>query len=353
MAIANVTWIPAHPSYGSMSMNRYAALLENAREENDVFNCQLLVSPKTGRKSSAIRQLNRRLLYPLKVKSIRNSRIAHILDHSWSDLLPRVPKGMKTVVTVHDLIPLRFPGELKLAQQLRFKKWVSYIEQADAIVSVSEYTKGEITDLLKIPSSKITIVPNGVEMPEPRPTRTPSDRGEFVIGSIGSILQRKNLGILPEAFEALISKTGKCVKLVRVGVTLPESLSESISAVIGAENLRQLGKIPDNELANFYNSVDCIVLPSLYEGFGLPVLEAMASKVPVVCSNSSSLPEVGVDIPLYIDPTSPMQLADQLETLATKGMQPERLEQGFQKAESMSWRRTLEQFHEIYRSLLK
>lgn len=347
-----VTWIPAHPSYGSMSMNRYAALLSNAREETDLIDCQLLVPLKRGRASTGVRQLNRRLLYPLKVKMVRNSQIAHILDHSWSDLLPWVPKGMKKVVTVHDLIPLRFPGELNPAQQNRFKQWVSCIEQADAIVSVSEYTKREIVDLLKIPSSKIAVIPNGVEITKKSADRPFINDGGFVIGSIGSILQRKNLGIFVEALKYLKDINKSPITLLRVGPALPDDIVQPLLQILGTSGLVELGRIEDKDLPRFYDSLDCIVIPSLYEGFGLPVLEGLASRIPVVSSNRSSLPEVGKDIPLYFDPASPKDLANVLADLITEGLPQERIQRGFELADLMSWRKTLTGIYSVYETLL-
>lgn len=333
-------------------MNRYATLLEEARVPSDPYSIRLLTLPEGRRKSFLYRQLTRRLFYPLKVRTTGNCAIAHILDHSWADLLTAVPSGVKTVVTVHDLIPLRFPGELTPAQQARFRKWVSSVRKADAVIAVSEYTKKEVVALLGIDPSKITVVPNGVEIPRISSPLFATQTKDFIIGSIGSTLERKNLSLLPEALSLLASRHGGQVKLLRVGAKLPRELANAIGESIGTGNLTELGKIPNEELPDFYRKVHCVVVPSLYEGFGLPVLEAMASKLPVVCSNSSSLPEVGGDIPIYFDPNSPEQLATALHEIASQGMKPDRLERGFGKARSMSWHKTLEGFYEVYHSLL-
>ncbi|MGJ8634975.1 MAG: glycosyltransferase family 4 protein, partial [Luteolibacter sp.] len=268
------------------------------------------------------------------------------------DLLPWVPKGMKKVVTVHDLIPLRFPGELNPAQQNRFKQWVSCIEQADAIVSVSEYTKREIVDLLKIPSSKIAVIPNGVEITKKSADRPFINDGGFVIGSIGSILQRKNLGIFVEALKYLKDINKSPITLLRVGPALPDDIVQPLLQILGTSGLVELGRIEDKDLPRFYDSLDCIVIPSLYEGFGLPVLEGLASRIPVVSSNRSSLPEVGKDIPLYFDPASPKDLANVLADLITEGLPQERIQRGFELADLMSWRKTLTGIYSVYETLL-
>jgi glycosyltransferase involved in cell wall biosynthesis len=353
-----VSWVPAHPAYGGLSMYRYWKLLEAAIDKDDGFACHSILNASAAdfnSKSNKFKKiLNRKLIYPLQVKFHANSRIVHILDHSWADQLPHVPKNALKVVTVHDLIPLRFPGELKPAQVKRFQSWVNHLEKADAIISVSDYTKHEICDILGIPERKIHVLPQGVEVPvssELISGKSNSD-GTFTLGSIGSTLERKNLAILPRALSRLRELTDKKIVLFRVGNSLPANLASELRVVLGPDCLIELGRLPDSELTNFYSRLDALVIPSLYEGFGLPVIEGLAAQIPVVTSNTTSLPEVGGNIPYYFDPHSPDELAAVLADIATNGVPNERIESGLERAKSMSWRKCLEGVYEVYNQVL-
>ncbi len=354
-----VSWLPAHPVYGSVSMMRYWKLLEAAMLPNDGFACESVLSadddrpPECG--GSAMRFLTRKVLYPATVRMRAKREIVHILDHSWADLQPFTPRAALKIVTVHDLIPLRFPGELTAAQAGRFKLWVSHLKRADAIVAVSEYTKRELEALLKISSEKIHVIFNGVQMPGTVPppfVTTSRDAGHFRIGSIGNTLERKNLAILPEALGRLKVMIDRKVVLVRVGAALPVPLATALRRELGDEGLIELGSLPDGELAAYYASLDVVVVPSLYEGFGLPVIEGMAARVPVVASRCTSLPEVGGDLAFYFDPHSPEELAAVLTGIATDGVPPQRIEAGYERAKSLSWRRCLEGVYQVYETAL-
>jgi glycosyltransferase involved in cell wall biosynthesis len=300
--------------------------------------------------------LTRQVIYPARVKLRARGEIVHILDHSWADLLPFVPRCALKVVTVHDLIPLRFPAELSAAQAGRFASWVGHLKQADAIIAVSEYTKREVGDLLGIDARKIHVVFNGVEMPADSPSHSlaPHDpAGPFRIGSIGSTLERKNLAILPEALARLQAAVQRKVVLVRVGAALPAPLAAALRNALGEDGLVELGRLPDEALADYYAGLDVVVVPSLYEGFGLPVIEGMAARVPVVASRSTSLPEVGGDVAYYFDPHSPEELAVVLAGIATDGVPRQRIDLGYARAKSLSWRKCLEGVYQVYAGLLE
>ncbi|NJM37495.1 MAG: glycosyltransferase [Akkermansiaceae bacterium] len=186
-----VQWIPAHPSYGGISMERYATFLEHQILEGDAFHPSLIINPKSNKKSPLLRQFHRRISYPLKVATTRSDAIVHVLDHSWANMLAYCGSKAKKVVTLHDLIPLRYPGELTAPQVKRFQGWVGNLHKADAIISVSEYTKMEAIDLLGIPPEKIHVVPNGVTIHEVSGTAASQHSERFRIGSIGSTLKKK------------------------------------------------------------------------------------------------------------------------------------------------------------------
>jgi glycosyltransferase involved in cell wall biosynthesis len=353
----SVSWIPAHPVYGGVSMTRYWKLLEGAAQPGDPFVCRAILPESAGEiplsSGKAKRFLTRRILYPAMVRTRAKGQIVHVLDHSWADLLPFTPGRALKVVTVHDLIPLRFPGELSPAQAGRFRSWVSHLKQADAVIADSEYTKQEVQDLLGIEREKVHIVLLGVEMPPDSlsPASRPHDPARPF--RIGSTLERKNLAILPEALARLQAAVQRKVVLVRVGAALPTPLAAALRNALGEDGLVELGRLPDEALGDYYAGLDVVVVPSLYEGFGLPVIEGMAARVPVVASRSTSLPEVGGDVAFYFDPHSPEELAVVLAGIATDGVSQQRIDEGYERAKGLSWRKCLEGIFEVYAGLLE
>lgn len=344
-------------------MIRYWKLLEAAMQPGDPFTCSSILQTSTVPASSgrANRLLTRRLIYPAMVKCRAKGEIVHILDHSWADLLPFVPQMALKVVTVHDLIPLRFPGELTAAQAGRFRNWVGHLRQADAIIADSAYTKQEVQDLLGIESRKIHVVLLGVEMPDetravrswPQMPPRVDDARQFRIGSIGSTLERKNLAILPEALARLQAAIPRKVVLVRVGAALPAALATALREALGDDGLVELGRLPDEAIGDYYAGLDAVVIPSLYEGFGLPVIEGMAARVPVVASRCTSLPEVGGEVAFYFDPHSPEELAAVLARIATEGVPQRLIDEGYERAKSLSWRKCLEGVYQVYAGLME
>jgi alpha-1,3-rhamnosyl/mannosyltransferase len=365
MSRIDTSWIPAHPVYGSVSMTRYWKLMASAIRPDDPFACASILPEDTGEppvtRGKVQRLLARKALYPVAVKLRAKGEIIHVLDHSWADLLPYAPRQSLKVVTVHDLIPLRFPGELSAAQVQRFRGWVTHLAQADAIIAVSSYTKREVEDLLGIDGAKIHVVFNGVELPKARtagfgrvslPGHLEDDR-HFRIGSIGSTLARKNLGILPAALARLQASIQRKVVLVRIGAMLPASLAAELRLELGDAGLIELGHLPDHAIGEYYAGLDAVVIPSLYEGFGLPVIEGMAARVPVIASRSTSLPEVGGDLAFYFEPDSPEELAGVLTRIARDGVPERQLDEGFERAQSLSWRKCLEGVYQVYQEALE
>ncbi len=334
------------------------ALSESVRED-DPFTIRSVIKPvdmtvPPGFRGTAARYWQRRYSYPSLIRKTTSAAIGHVLDHSWADMLRFLPSRTLKVVTVHDLIPMRFPGELTAAQARRFQSWVSNVRCADAIIAVSEYSKHEITDLLGISPEIVTVVPCGVELPArsgPIAPLLPSLPGTMTVGCIGSTIDRKNLKILPAAFAKYGATAGKRLRLVRVGAPLPASLANELRYVLGSEGLIELGYLSDADVGRFYQSMGVVVVPSLYEGFGLPVLEALAHGVPVISSKATSLPEVGGEEALYFDPLSADDLAVQL-TLVAGGLSDDWRVRAVNRAKQFSWRASLEGIYSVYHGAL-
>lgn len=362
-----VCWIPAEPVSGGASMLRWWASLarEGARQAEFTWACPLGEAPDfnalphEGRWRSAFRKY---VEYPWKVRFQPKADLYHLLDHSWAHLLDALPRGVPKVATVHDLIPFRYPDRLSPSQIKRWSGVVSKVNQCDWVVADSDATRLEVINLLGIPSARVTVVPLGVDLterPAPPPTEVTSrveelrgKKPDLVIGCLGSGLGRKNLGIIPPALRLLNSQRGIRTGVVRGGSSLPAELVEEYQSLSGGGLFCDLGFLTDEQVDEFYSAIDVLVMPSLYEGFGLPVVEAMAAGVPVVCSNTTSLPEVAGDAALMFDPQSSDELAGCLEKCLDPSARRELSAKGKARAALFPWSRTLEGYMEIYRSLL-
>jgi glycosyltransferase involved in cell wall biosynthesis len=180
----------------------------------------------------------------------------------------------------------------------------------------------------------------------------PEFRRSFRILSVGSTLPRKNLRILPFVLSELV-KNGINPSLIRVGDPLPKNIRNQIIDVIDSTKLFELGKIPDSSLASIYQHSDAFIMPSLIEGFGLPVIEAMAAGCPVVCSNTTSLPEVAGNAALQSAPDDARAMAGHLLAIAKdEHMRLDLIEKGKRNAERFSWDSHTEQLLTHYQSVI-
>jgi glycosyltransferase involved in cell wall biosynthesis len=358
-----VDLIPAHPSYGGISMLRYWQLLAAARQPDDRYDLVPVLKGKyeahtLASESKLRRALIRRVGYPLWLRMSRIGPIAHVLDHSWADLLAHLPRATRKVVTVHDVIPLYQPERLSTAQQARFATTVGMIHQADAIIADSNYTKADILKYLKVPEERIHVVAPGVLMPSVAELEHASAQAErlrvpgtLTIGSIGATGERKNLALFAEAIGGLAERLGMPVRLLRAGHPLPAPLAAAIRRNGGDASLVELGRLRDDEIGGFYRQLDVLACPSLFEGFGLPVLEAMAWGVPVVSSHGASLMEVGGQAAIYFDPRSAAEFQAAVEKLRDPEVVAQCVRRGLERAAELSWRRSLTEVYHVYDTL--
>ena len=285
---------PTPPVMGWASMNRYAHELCGISSMRE--RCLLPLASVDAPGGSRLQRFwVRRVTYPRLIRSRVRGGILHILDHSFADLLPHVPAGVRTVVTLHDLIPLVDHSGLTEAQRARYFRTVAHLRLADAVSCDSAATRDEAIALLNLDPTKLHVVPLGcTELPPPCPEAVKQAQStQPYFFSVGSALPRKNLAALP----AMLAGLGK-VTLVRAGHKLPESLANDIRQ---HATFIELGRASDAQLAAWYAHATATLIPSTHEGFGLPVLEAMQLGCPVVCARATSLPEVGGHAALYFD----------------------------------------------------
>jgi alpha-1,3-rhamnosyl/mannosyltransferase len=243
--------------------------------------------------------------------------------------------GGRAVVTVHDLSFERDATAMGALDRLTFKLVVPRaVRRADHVLTVSERTKADLVDLYGVPAAKVTVTPNGVD---PSFSPGPPGRGGGYVLYVGAIQRRKH----PLAALAAAQAVG--LPLVVAGPEKEPDLATELRA--GGADLR--GYIGKDELAALYHGAAALVLPSRFEGFGLPVLEAMASGTPVVAANEPALVEVGGDAALYAE-------GDDFTTALRRALaERDRLSAaGIERAKRFSWAETARRTADVYRQVL-
>jgi glycosyltransferase involved in cell wall biosynthesis len=242
------------------------------------------------------------------------------------------------VVTIHDLAYLYFPDDFTKKDLWQLRNWTgSSIKKARQIIAVSKTTKKDIVKNYEVDENKVSVVYNGYE--KQTVEKTSAVKLKKYILFVGTIQPRKNLEILIDAFDKFV-KTNIDFKLMIVGKKgwLYESIFEKVRIMKLEDKIIFTDHVADKELVWYYKNAFCLVLPSLYEGFGIPVLEAMNYNCPVIASFSSSLPEVGGDASLYFDPKNSDDLLDKFNILKNNSkLRKELILKGKQRIKDFSW----------------
>jgi glycosyltransferase involved in cell wall biosynthesis len=269
--------------------------------------------------------------------------------------------GCRSVVTIHDCIHLMFPQYLpnRLALTYARASMALAARRAARVITVSESSKRDILRFFDIDPAKIDVIPNayderfGVEPREEDVVRA-RDRyqlhDEFVLYA-GNVKPHKNLERLITAFHIVRARGLDRLKLVLIGDEISKyaSLRRAVHQHQLHKYVRFLGYLPEETLAVLYRLAGVFVFPSLYEGFGLPPLEAMASGTPVVTSSLSSLPEVAGDAAILVDPYDPEAIADGMYRVLTDERVRHDLRcRGLARARQFSWEASVRRVHDIY-----
>ena len=271
----------------------------------------------------------------------------------------------KSVVTIHDCIHLRFPQYLPNRVAYAYARtslWFA-THRSNRVLTVSEASKRDILRYFRVPQEKIDVIYNAIdERFGTPPAEDEVDRvreryqldGPFVLYA-GNIKPHKNLERLIEAFHLFRRGPFEHVKMLIIGDEISKyaTLRRAVHRHKLHKHVRFFGFVPDKTLAILYRLAGVFVFPSLYEGFGLPPLEAMASGTPVVTSNVSSLPEVVGDAALLIDPYQPEAIADAIERVLTNAALREDLRtRGLARVREFSWERSVGRVRQIYEEVL-
>ncbi len=293
--------------------------------------------------------------------AVRRERVD--LFHAPHYVLPPLV-SCRSIVTIHDCIHLMFPQYLPNRMALAYARTLIALaaRRADRILTVSESSKRDILRHVDVPEDKIDVIYNSYDerfSVEPREEDVVRVReryqlnDEFVLYA-GNVKPHKNLERLIEAFCLVRTRGLDHLRLVLIGDEISKyaSLRRAIHRHQLHKYVRLLGYVPEETLAVMYRLAGVFVFPSLYEGFGLPPLEAMASGTPVVTSNVSSLPEVAGDAAVLVDPYDAKAIADGIARVLTD----ERLRhdlrcRGVARARQFSWEASVRRVHDIYRQV--
>lgn len=269
-----------------------------------------------------------------------------------------------SVVTVHDASWVRHP-ETHPAERLNAisRYFPRSLEASSAILTDSEFVKGEIVELFGVSPEKIYPVLLGVSL-EFNP-RSPEECNAFLANhqlafgqyvlSVGTLEPRKNIPALIDAYSMLPANLQRRFPLVLVGMRgwLTSGLEARMKPLVDRGVIKPLGYVPDAAMPLIYSGAAAFVFPSVYEGFGLPPLEAMACGVPVISSQTSSLPEVVGDAGILVDPQDVDAIADSLRrVLEDRAFAEELAQKGIQRAAGFSWKRTTAETIDVYRQAL-
>jgi glycosyltransferase involved in cell wall biosynthesis len=304
---------------------RYLKALLRELQRRDDVDVTTLSFGRDNRLSTLARDA---VWYPFALGRKRNADLLHCPTYRGP-----VRSALPLVVTVHDLAVLRHPRA--------FNRWSRFygprvvprvLAAARRVIAVSEFTKRELIELLRVPEDKIRVVPNGVDgtfTPE-----GPAEEGEYVL-AVGTLEPRKNLPRLVEAMR-------------RSGVELRVVGARGWGGVeVGGNGVRWLGEVSDSELARLYRGARCVAYPSLYEGFGIPVLEAMACGAPVVTSRGTAMEEIADGAAVLVDPNDPAELAAGIDRATAE--RDLLVARGLERARAFRWDAVAESTVAVYR----
>ncbi|MBE7548659.1 MAG: glycosyltransferase family 4 protein [Planctomycetia bacterium] len=281
--------------------------------------------------------------------------------HGPRNVLPLLCK-IKSVVTIHDLAFLLFPEVMKFNP---FNYWSVFVKRsavkADHIISVSESTKKDIVRLYNISEHKITVTHEACNnsfkrIEDESALKRISQKYELperFILYVGTIEPRKNLNVVLEAMD-ILKKNNLNIKLVIVGKKgwLYAGFFDTLQSLGLGNNVIFTGYVPAEDLPGIYNLAEIFVYPSKYEGFGLPLLEAMSCGVPVIASNVSSIPEVVGDAGILVRPDDPKEFAHKIyELLTDKETRAKMSSKGFERTKSFSWEKVAQKTLTVYENI--
>lgn len=297
-------------------------------------------------------------IFPFKINIFFKDKID--IYHCFHIAIP-LKSSSKIIVTVHDIIPILYP-ELT-SEKIESKKYLKILKEscnrADIIVTVSEYSKNDIIRYLGVDSKKIRIVSPGIELEEYEKVKEEEIKkikekyklNERFILFLGTLEPKKNIINIIKGFERANLKN---IKLVIAGGKgwKYDKIFETYENSLYKDKIQILDYINEEDKIALYKQAKLFIFPSLYEGFGMPVLEAMAAGTPVITSNISSLPEVTGNAALLVNPHDIDEIAKAIEeVMSNKKLEEEMIREGLEQAKKFTWKNSVKKLEKIYSEL--
>ena len=302
--------------------------------------------------------------YPWRVKrEAKRSDVVHILDHSYAHMIASAGRR-PVVVTVHDLMPvvvLRSPtdGWREGVRNRFLRQALKALRQADSYIVGTEWLKKELATWLG-DDRHIHVVPFGVDRAFFGESAIARERGRrewripedaFVVLHVGSTVDRKNVPLVIQTVARLRQQTD--AYLLQVGGRFSAEQEQLIDRLDLRRAVRSVSSADETTLRRAYRVADVLLFPSLYEGVGLPMLEAFASGLPVVTSGAGGLKELSGDVAIVVEDRDPAAYVQALEQLSEDPTEREdRIQRGWMRARTFTWQRTATMTADVYREFL-
>lgn len=256
-----------------------------------------------------------------------------------------------TLIVIHDINYEHTKGNLKPSHQRYMNRYSSTFARCSTrIATVSEFSKQDIVDTYHVSPSKIDVVYDGayegyhpLDLASRQQVRDQYTHGSPYFIFVGTIIKRKNLATVLTAFDRYKTQSQSDTKLLVVGhrVWWQDELEDAYNRMKHQSSVVFVGRVATETLVNLMGAAMALVYPSLFEGFGIPIIEAFRAEVPVITSNCTSMPEVAGDAAIMVDPTNALMLAESLQRIASDAsLCSELIEKGRRQRERFSWDKT-------------
>lgn len=335
-------------NYGYHSKELYGQDLNRTRTEQKAKKLQAFI-----KKFPFLKKITR-TLYAF---TARFNRVTYELYWQPSFIPNPNIKAKKVICTIHDFSFLLHPHWHPKERIEYLQANLHLAKKANHIITGSNFTKQEIIRYMQIPQDKISVIYHGVnhELYKPYPqnelqnTKIKFSLPQNFLLFAGSIEPRKNLLTLLKAYNLFSEEQKRALPFILVGFKGWENREIMQEIEKNKEHIRYLGYVSDEELAHLYNLCTLFIYPSLYEGFGLPPLEAMACGAAVIASNIASLPEVCGDAALYVEPSNPQDIKDKITlVIESETLKKELSQKSLSQAAHFSWKSAAEKHFEIF-----